>query len=129
MYCLRKDDKAIRILKNCSQHIEWEECKSHLEYFAKRLSFSGYDVQYRYNVLKTACEKFNKMKLEFNINEKFFQNLIEKRNSTPNKEKKKKNWFNKSGKYKSVMFVDATPNSELKNRVKNQQIKTKFQLR
>ena len=49
----------------------------HIEYFAKRLSFSGYDVQYRYNVLKTACEMFNKMKLEFNINDKFFQNLID----------------------------------------------------
>ena len=122
-------NEAIRILKNCSSHIEWEEGKSQLEYFAKRLSFSGYDVQYRYNVLKTACEKFNKMKLEFNINGKFFQNLIEKRNSTPNKQKIKNNWFSKSGKYKSVMFVDATPNSELKNRVQKSANKNKVPIK
>ena len=65
------------------------------------------------------------MKLEFNINGKFFQNLIEKRNSIPNKEKEKNNWFSKNGKYKSVMFVDATPNSELKNRVQKSANKNK----
>ena len=30
---------------------------------------------------------------------------------------KKSNWFSKNGKYKSFMFVDTTPGSELKNRI------------
>ena len=41
-------NEAIRILKNCSQHLEWGECKTQLEYFVQRLAFSGYDLQYRY---------------------------------------------------------------------------------
>ena len=122
-------NEAIRILKNCSPHIEWEECKSHLEYFAKRLAFSGYDIQYRYNVIKTANEKFNKMKSEFSIDGKFFQNLIKKRNSVPNKNNKKSNWFSKNRKYKSVMFVDTTQNSELKNRVQKSSNKNKIPIK
>ena len=44
-------NEAIRILKNCSQHLERSECQTHLEYFVQRLSFSEYDLQYRYNII------------------------------------------------------------------------------
>ena len=72
-------NEAIRILKNCSQHLARSECQTYLEYFVQRFSFSGYDLQYRYNIIKTAMKKFNKMKREFNDDGKLFQNLIKKR--------------------------------------------------
>ena len=37
-------NEATRIL---NKHLERSECQTHLEYFVQRLSFSGYDLQYR----------------------------------------------------------------------------------
>ena len=46
-------NEALRIIKNCSEQLEWKECITHLEYFTKRLQYSGYDLQYRYDEIET----------------------------------------------------------------------------
>ena len=113
-------NEAIRIIKNCSVHLEWEECKAHLEYFAKRLQFSGYDHKYRYEVIETALKKYEKLKLEQNTDCKFFTNILKKRSERKKEGKQKKHsWYSRNGKYQSVMFIPATPDSELKKRIKN----------
>ena len=81
-------NEAVRIIKNCSIHLEWEHHINHLEYFIKRLQFSGYDHMSRYKIIQTALKRYEKLKTENNINGKFFDNLVKNRS-----EKKKNNVF------------------------------------
>ena len=122
-------NEAIRIMKNCSLLLNQNECISHLEYFVKRLIFSGYNHQFRFNVIKAAITKYEKMKQKYNYNEKFFQNLIKERNDGRGKKQKNYEWFSKGGEYKSVMFVNTTPNSELKNRIQKSARKYKIPIK
>ena len=74
-------------------------------------------------------KKFIKMKREFNNDGKLFQNLIKKGKGMLTKNSKKSNWFSKNGKYKGFMFVDTTPESELKNRIQKAADKNKIPIK
>ena len=60
------------------------------------MQFSGYSQSYRYEVMKRAFRKYNS-----NPNE------------TRRRKSDKRRWYNED-KYDGVMFVDTTPNGELK---------------
>ena len=53
-------NEIMRILRNCSQHLEWDKVATHLTYFMRRMQFSGYDQRTRYKVLTRALEKQEK---------------------------------------------------------------------
>ena len=112
-------NEALRIIKNCSNHLDWEECRRHLEYFVMRIKFSGYEHKYRYEVIEAALKKYEVMKLKYGKDGRFFQNLINQRTRKRNHRVKKHSWYSKDGKYRSVMFVPATPDTELRNRIQN----------
>ena len=105
-------NEICRILKNCSIYLEWDEVAEHVNYFMKRLQYSGYSRQFRFKVVSRALAKYDKRMEEYRQNGTRYpmRTEMEKRE----RRQKKQEWFQKSGKYDSVMFVEATPNSELK---------------
>ena len=94
-----------RIIRNCSEELEWNIVASHLSYFMRRLQFSGYDKKFRHQVIKRALNKYDK------INDQIV--AIGNRNNSKHK------WYNKKGnkEFDSVMFVEATQDSVLKRKV------------
>ena len=95
-------NEALRILRNCSDHLPEQVRTGHLQYLVNRMQFSGYPQSYRYEVMVRAFKKYNR-----NRNE----GTRETR-----RRKDKRSWYNEE-KYDGVMFVDTTPNGELKRRV------------
>ena len=122
--------ECLRIILNCSQDLQWKQIAEHLSIFTQRMQLSGYDKQFRYEIVKSAINAFMKMK-ENEINNirpihrpknwKINERKIEK-------EKKKQNWFNKD-RYNSVLFIPPTPSSALKSILENEIIKSKFKIK
>ena len=50
-------NEASRILRNCSDELEWKGVVPHLNYFTKRMQYSGYPKETRYKVMKKAIDK------------------------------------------------------------------------
>ena len=92
-------NEALRILRNCSEHLPNSVKTSHLQYLVNRMQFSGYPQSYRYEVMVRAFKKYNT-----------------NRNRTRRRRPDKRKWYNEEI-YDGVMFVDTTPNGELKSRV------------
>ena len=93
-------NEALRIMRNCSNHLPEEVKTSHLQYLVNRMQFSGYPQAYRYEVMARAFKRH-------------------KNNNTrrePRRRTDRRKWYNEE-KYDGVMFVDVTPNGELKRRV------------
>ena len=54
-------NETMRILKNCSEYLEWQEITSHITYFV-RLQFSGYSQEFRYNVVSKALKNYEEVR-------------------------------------------------------------------
>ena len=52
-------NEATRILKNCSKHLPREAVNKHLQYFVKRMQYSGYPQEHRYEVLQVFVYRFS----------------------------------------------------------------------
>ena len=103
-------NEALRIMRNCSKHLDKSVVTQHLQYFTKRMQYSGYSQEYRYEVLQRA----------FKVMERESQQPRETEDERKRKraQKRKRGWYDKD-KYDGVMFVEVTPNSELKHRVQD----------
>ena len=97
-------NEALRILRNCSEHLPEEVKTSHLQYLVNRMQFSGYPQTYRHEVMARAFRRHNT-----NRNRREGE-------GEPRRRTDKRRWYDEE-KYDGVMFVDTTPNSELKKRV------------
>ena len=122
-----------RILRNCSNEMEWQHIVPHLNYFVQRMQFSGYPREVRYKVMKKAIDKYDEDMQMNEGNRRFTPSMETRREKIVNKASKQKQWDKKEGKYESVMFVEATENFELKNKIqiaaKKNKIKVKVQER
>ena len=52
--------EVVRIRKNIHPDLPWEITAKHLNNFSQRLRLSGYDEAYRYQVIKSGVEGFEK---------------------------------------------------------------------
>ena len=82
-------NEALRILRNSSEFLKWEETAEHLSYLMKRLQFSGYDQNFRYEEMKTAFGKYDTSRGQTTT-------------GTRTKEKRTKKWQNGN---ETTMFV------------------------
>ena len=103
-------------MRNCSERLEWDNGKKdNLEMYMRRMQFSGYSEEERYEILKKAYNKYEKRKGEKRIN-----GLKMNRNES---------WYLKDKKSETVMYVNATPNERLKKKIeqlaKKRRIKVK----
>ena len=127
-------NEALRILRNCSSELEWEQVVPHLNYFVRRMQYSGYPIEERYKVIKKAIDKYEeKENNREEGNRRFIPSIETRKNRIKNKKKKRTNWSKREGKHETVMFVEMTENSELKKKVeiaaKRNKIKIKIQER
>ena len=115
---------------NCNNDIGWEKIAEHLSFFMARMQNAGYDQQFRLQVLKSAINAYEEKKKRHADGEvPFYRNRQWKKNERrKEKEKKRNDWYKKGG-TESVLFISATPNSELKNQLQKEINKTSFKIR
>ena len=113
--------EVVRIRRNTRPGLPWDVTVKHLNEFCKRMKSSGYNEHYRFQVLKSGMEGYEKM-LE-----------IERRGGRPvnrlrswgedarqkKKELQGKVWFRRGG-HDVPLFVPHTPHGELARRIKEQ---------
>ncbi len=105
--------QCLRVLLNCCPDLEESIVIEHMNSFMKRLQASGYDKSTRYHVIKSAYKAYEKIKEDdANGIRPMYRsknwNTIERRKE---RKAKKTSWY---GNFDSVIFVEATPDSELK---------------
>ena len=111
--------EVIRVLRNCSRNLPWGEVCVHVEEYSRRMQFSGYQESFRGQVVKSALDAYDKMIARDQQGE---EPMYRPRNwkrveRAEARRMKKSEWFRgKGGKNESVIFVPATPGSELKKR-------------
>ena len=113
--------QCLRILLNCSPQLDEEMRNKHLNYFTKRMQASGYNKEFRYNVVRSAFSAYEKIRSEAENNIKPMYRgkkwrYVERRKYKINK---RYSWY---GDYDAVIFLPYTPKSELK-RIYDEEIK------
>ena len=102
-------NEVLRILRNCSPHTEWkDEAAMHVTYFMRRMQYSGYSEDVRFRVVSEALRKYD---------EKVRTGSVLCGRQGVKSKAEKREWYKSDGKYDSVMFVEATPDSQLKKEV------------
>ena len=121
--------ECLRIILNCNTNVGWEKIAEHLTFFMARMQASGYDHQFRLEILKSAMNAHTKMKEEEKEGKKIYRKRDWKRNERrQEREKRKKNWYTK-GEYTSVLFIAATPDSELRKKLQEEINKTDVKIK
>ena len=122
--------ECLRIIKNCHELIGEERQAEHLTYFMKRMQAAGYDKSFRAQVLRSALAAKDKMKTdERNGKRPMHRPRGWKRNERRKEKKKKAREWYKTGGNESVLFVTATPGSELKELLQKEIAKSKFKIK
>ena len=108
--------QGLRILLNCSPLLSFDIARKHLTSFSMRMQASGYDHAVRFEIIKSALIAYKKVREadEAKTKPMYRNKNWMKETRRKDKELKKKNWYTK-GNYESVLFIPATPESELKN--------------
>ncbi|PFX11460.1 hypothetical protein AWC38_SpisGene24796, partial [Stylophora pistillata] len=109
--------EMLRILLNCSRELPWEVIVAHVNHMMLRLQYSAYDQKFRKEVVRSALAAYNRL-VELDANgEKPLHRPREWKAHERARERKKRrdNWFRKGG-YETVIFVPATPGSQIKRR-------------
>ena len=102
-------------MKNCSVYGSWDELAERVSYFMRRMEFSEYNEQFRYEVLKIALTRHDRKVRRWEAGGSMFE--VRREEDRARKTVKKREWFRADGKYESVMFVQPTPGSVLKAEV------------
>ena len=105
-------------LHNTSEELDDSVKVEELDKYMQELKLSGYTESERLKILKGGINTYKNIKrLEINNVRPFYRsNSFQKTERMENKSKKKKHWFkgrNCDLRYKSVMFVEATPEDTL----------------
>ena len=122
--------ECLRIMMNCHESIGWEKISEHLTYFMARMQAGGYNKSFRFQVLKLAIHAYESKREEERSGRAPMYRAREWRRNERRREreKKKKEWYKKGGK-ESVMFVPATPDSELRKRMQEEIDREGFEIR
>ena len=121
---------ALRILLNCSKTLPWEEKAHHLEEYVARLQYSGYDQKFRYEIINSAVMAYHKIQANDSSGIRPMYRPREWKWKEREMEKRDKRlmWFRKGG-FQSVLFIPATPGSELMKRFRDEINKSRFKVR
>ena len=112
--------QCLRVLLNCSESLEETRRNEHLSFYMARLQSSGYDHAFRLDILKSALNAYEKKKEAEKEGEKMHRERTwNRKERKKQKEQRKRNWF-KNGENDSVLFIPATPDSELKNKIQEE---------
>ena len=109
--------EVLRILLNCSRELPWAAIISHVNNMMLRLQYSGYDQKFRADVVRSALKAYNRL-LELDASGE--QPLYRPREwrqleRAQERRRKRESWY-RTGGFGAVIFVPATPESQLKDR-------------
>ena len=116
--------EMLRAILRCSPELKWEEKIPHCNKVTKKMQFSGHSQQFRTIVTKSAIKAYKEiLKKDEEGTEPMYRDKFWDRENR-NKKKRAKlegSWYKSKGAEskgaESVMFIPATPGSELKRRV------------
>ena len=116
--------QGFTVLHNTSEDIDDDVKLKHLNDFMQRLRISGYTESDRQNILNGTIKTYINLKQkEYTGIRPFYRSKsFNKKERTLLKSNKKKTWFrgkSNDSRYKSVMFVDATPGDTLLKMLRN----------
>jgi len=109
-------NEMIRINRNCSNDVPWEELAKHFSYYISRLQYSGYPEEFRQHVLSDTLMYINRP-----VSSHYY--------NRPARPTDRQQWYLKGGQFNSVMFVDATPCSELAKRIRSAVVETGLRIK
>ena len=118
-----------RILRNCSVYLPGDEVADKVSYYVRRMEYAGYDKGFRYNVVKMAIRKHQRRIKKWRKGETMYARDGGVRDGVDRHRRKNRWYAGDDGKYESVMFIQATKGSELKNVVQRLAKKNKVKLR
>ena len=109
--------EALRIQLRCSPELPKKNVTEHLNEFTRKLQYSGYNQKFRGEIINSALQKYKHIK---DLDEKGKQPLYRpkewnREEREKSRRRKKGNWFKKGGD-ENVLFIPATPKSELRKR-------------
>ena len=111
--------EILRILRNCSIDLPWERVSEHVTEFTARMQYSGYSQEFRAEVVKSALHAYDQMKARDNAGDEPMYRPREWRRveRAEARRDKRGSWFRgKESANETVVFIPATPNSELRRR-------------
>ena len=105
--------EVLRVLLNCSKLLPWERVVENVNEMVLRMQYSGY----RYEVDNSALKAYETRKKADQEGERPLHGPREWNREEQDQEKarKRSNWYKKGGN-EAVIFVPATPNSQLQRR-------------
>ena len=109
--------EVLRILLNCSRELPWKTVVGHVNHMMLRLQYSGYDQKFRTEVVKSALAAYNRMiELDASGEQPLYRPRTWKQlERAQERREKRESWYKKGG-FDTVIFVPATPGSQLKRR-------------
>ena len=122
--------EVLRILLNCSRELPWENVVPHVNHMMLRLQYSGYDRKFRTEVVKSALNAYNRL-IELDASGEtplYRPREWRKLDRAREKRRKREIWYKKGG-FDTVIFVPATPGSQLKHRYMKEIKETGFKVR
>ena len=122
--------ELLTIMNNCSPRLDEATPKKHINEYLKRLQFSGYNKEFRYDIYNSAKKAHQKM-VEDAAKEirPIHRPKTWKRDERKQEKKKKKRTWYKTGGAESVLFVPCTPNEELKKKYEKEIKKSGFEIK
>ena len=114
--------EVLRVMLRCSPLLEWSITAAHVSEMMKRMQHAGYGRRFRAEITKSALNKYADIINKDKTNEcPMYRNKEWKKTERETKKREgKTNWYKKGdSSTKSVLFVPATPNSELQRSFKN----------
>ena len=110
-----------RVMRNISTKCTGQERPEKVRHYMARMQYSGYDMEERIKVYRAAKKRYDEMvrKDEEGIEPLYRSKEWNRNERTKEKERKKRTWFKNDGS-EAVFFVDATPESILAERCKEE---------
>ena len=110
--------EMLRVFLRCSPLLDWSITAQHATEMNRRLQHSGYSIEFRKQITKSALNKYREIQDKDKNGEcPMYRNRQWKKTEREKKKRQNKtNWYKKNNsnkKYKSVLFVQATPKSQL----------------
>ena len=110
-------NELCRIMKNCSVYLPWEKVAEKVSYYVRRMEYCGYDVEFRWLVVKLAMSRYTRRLNRWKEGKGMFEDGREEEGG---KQKGKRlDWYKQDKRYDSVMFVQPTRGSVLKKKVQH----------
>ena len=113
------------MIRNGHNLIGEQRRAEHLKYYMKRLQVAGYDKSFRAQILKTSLAAATKMRTD---EVSGIRPMYRARTWRKEKRVKSRDWYKKGGN-ESILFITATPDSELKELLQREIEKSSFRIK